>query len=118
MTIQRLWFVAVLTLLAVPAAAQGAAGKWKATVETPNFGPVPTAFDFKVEGTKLTGTFSNSFIPTPIPISDGSVKRNEVSFKLKLETVTLAYKGPLKGDKLTLTTTNSITLPIFPPNCN
>jgi hypothetical protein len=92
-------------LLAIPAAAQGVAGKWKATVETPNFGPVPTFFEFKVEGAgKISGTFSNSFIPTPIPISDGTIQGNVVSFTLKLQTVTLGYKGPLKGDTLTLTT--------------
>jgi hypothetical protein len=91
-------------LLAIPAAAQGVAGKWKATVETPNFGPVPTFFEFKNEGGgKISGTFSNSFIPTPIPISDGTIKGNVVSFTLKLQTVTLGYKGPLKADTLTLT---------------
>jgi hypothetical protein len=104
MAISRLWFVGLVMLLAIPAAAQGVAGKWKANVDTPNFGPVPTFFDLKAEGGgKISGTFSNSFIPTPIPISDGTIKGNVASFKLKLQTVTLGYKGPLKGDTLTLT---------------
>ena len=105
MTRHQWGIVAILTLLTVPVAAQSVAGKWKADIDTPGFGVVPTAFEFKITGNTLTGTFSNSFIPMPIPISDGTVKGNLVSFKLKLETVTLAYKGPLKGDRLTLTTT-------------
>jgi hypothetical protein len=104
MAFSRLWLVGLLMLLAIPAGAQGVAGKWKTAVDTPNFDPVPTFFEFKVEGGgKFSGTFSNSFIPTPIPISDGMIKGNVVSFSLKLQTVTLGYKGPLKGDTLTLT---------------
>lgn len=105
MALSRVWCVGPVMLLAVPAAAQSVAGRWKATVDTPNFGPVPTFFEFKTEGGgKISGTFSNSFITTPIPISDGTIKGNVVSFTLKLQTVTLGYKGPLKGDTLTLTT--------------
>lgn len=95
----------LITLFAISASAQGLAGKWKADVETPGFGVVPTTFEFTVSGEKITGTFANSFVPTPIPISDATIKSNVVTFRLKLQTVTLQYKGPLKGDRLTLTTT-------------
>jgi hypothetical protein len=106
MALSRLWCVGLVVLVAIPAAAQGIAGKWKAVVDTPNFGPIPTFFEFKVEGAgKISGTFSNSLITTPVPISDGTIKGNVVSFKLFLNTVTLGYKGPLKGDTLTLTAT-------------
>jgi hypothetical protein len=99
------WFIlAVLITLAVPAAAHGVPGRWKADIDTPGFGVIPTVFEFKVDGGTLTGTFINSFIPEPIPISGGTVKGNVVSFTLKPQTLTLEYKGPLKGDTLTLTT--------------
>ena len=104
MALSRVCFVCIMMLVAIPASAQGIAGKWKAVVDTPNFGPVPTFFEFKTEGGgKISGTFSNSFIPTPIPVSDATIKGNVVSFALKLQTVTLGYKGPLRGDMLTLT---------------
>jgi hypothetical protein len=40
-----------------------------------------------------------------MPISEGTVKGNDLSFKLTLQLVTLRYRGVLKGDTLTLTST-------------
>jgi hypothetical protein len=58
--------------------------------------------ELAVDGKTLTGTFSNHFIPK-IPIRDGTVAGNKLSFTLMLESVTLAYEGVLDGDTLTLT---------------
>ena len=102
MTRRRLCVVAILTLLGVPAAAQGLSGTWKGTTDTPNFGPVTTVFVFRVDGDRLSGTFSNNLIPTT-PIHDGVVKGAEVSFKVKLQLRAFGYAGRLKGNELTLT---------------
>ena len=103
MTRRRLCVAAILTLLGVPAAAQGLAGTWKGTADTPNFGPVTTVFVFRVDGDRLSGTFSNNLIPTT-PIHDGVVKGAEVSFKVKLQLRVFGYSGRFKGNELTLTT--------------
>ena len=101
MTIRRLCTVVMLTLLAVPAAAQSPAGKWKTGVDSPK-GRLPLVFEFIVKGDKVTGSVSNDFMPQ-FPIDDGTVKGSELSFTLKLQSVTLGYTGRLKGNELTLT---------------
>jgi hypothetical protein len=102
MTILRTGIVALLVLGAVPAAAQGPAGKWKASINTPS-GPFPLVLEFLVDRGKVTGTVSNDFLPR-IPIEEGAVKGSELSFKLRLQTVTLGYSGSVAGNKLTLKT--------------
>ena len=102
MTILRSAVVAFLVLAAVPAAAQSPAGKWKASVNTPT-GALPLMFEFIVDGGKVTGTVSNDFLPK-FPIEAGEVKGSQLSFKLRLQTVTLGYSGSVAGDKLTLKT--------------
>ena len=97
----------LVTALALPVAAQTAAGKWNASVDTPQ-GPFAFVFEFAVDATgKLTGSMQNEFIGS-VPIKDGVLKGNEVSFKLTFEgspdgPLTLSYKGTVKGDDLALT---------------
>jgi hypothetical protein len=102
MTILRTGIVALLVLAAVPATAQGPAGKWKASINAPS-GPFPLVLEFLVDRGKVTGTVSNDFLPK-FPIDEGAVKGSELSFKLRLQTVTLGYSGSVAGDRLTLKT--------------
>ncbi|HET9384427.1 MAG TPA: hypothetical protein VFO67_04710 [Gemmatimonadales bacterium] len=92
--------VAVLALLSTSVAAQGPAGRWKTSIDTTR-GPFPLIFEFAVKGDKVTGTLSNDFLPK-FPIEEGTVKGNQLSFTLRLQTVTLGYLGSFAGDKLTL----------------
>jgi len=106
---RRLYVVAAaLALFALPLAAQtGVAGKWNASVDTPN-GPFMLVFEFIVEAAgKLTGSLQNEFIGS-IPIKDGTVNGNDITFKLSIEggpngTMNIGYKGTVKGDELSLT---------------
>jgi hypothetical protein len=102
MTILRMGVVALFVLAAVPVAAQSPAGKWKATINTPT-GALPLVFEFLVDPGKVTGSVSNDFMPR-VPIEQGEVKGSQLSFKLRLQTVTLGYSGSVAGDKLTLKT--------------
>jgi hypothetical protein len=97
-----------LAALALPAAAQEVAGKWSGNVDTPQ-GPFPLTFDFAVMGAELTGALLNDFIGQ-IPISEGMVDGNEISFKLSIEmgpgaSMTISYTGVVEGDELELTST-------------
>jgi len=103
-----LGIAAALALFALPLAAQtGDAGKWNASVDTPN-GPFMLVFEFIVEAAgKLTGSLQNEFIGS-IPIKDGTVNGNDITFKLSIEggpngTMNIGYKGTVKGDELSLT---------------
>lgn len=99
--IRRLICVGLLALCAVPAAAQDASGIWNASIKTAQ-GDLPLVIELAADGKTLTGTFSNHFMPK-IPIRDGTVSGNKLSFTLILASVTLAYEGVLDGDTLTLT---------------
>jgi hypothetical protein len=99
---------AALALFALPLAAQtGVAGKWNASVDTPN-GPFMLVFEFIVDAAgKLTGSLQNEFIGS-IPIKDGTVNGNDITFKLSIEggpngAMNIGYKGTVKGDELSLT---------------
>ena len=99
MTTSRVCFVAVL-VLSTTVAAQGPAGRWKTSIDTPR-GPFPLIFEFVVKGDKVTGTVSNDFLPK-FSIEEGTVKGNQLSFTLRLQTVTLGYNGVFARDTLTL----------------
>jgi hypothetical protein len=99
---------AALALFALPLAAQtGVAGKWNASIETPQ-GAFALVFEFIVDAAgKLSGTLQNDFIGS-IPIKDGTVNGNDISFKLSIEggpngAMNIGYKGTVKGDELSLT---------------
>ena len=104
----RVLLVVAATTLALPILAQqGAAGRWNASVETPQ-GPFAFTFDFAVDAAgKLTGSMSNELFGAT-PIKDGVVSGNNVSFKLTFAgapdgDMTISYTGTVKGDELALT---------------
>jgi hypothetical protein len=99
---------AAVALFALPLAAQtGVAGKWNASVDTPN-GPFAFVFEFIVDAAgKLTGSMQNEFIGS-IPIKDGTLKGNDITFKLSIDggpngAMNIGYKGTVKGDELAMT---------------
>jgi hypothetical protein len=104
----RAFFLGALaTLLTLPAAAQSAAGRWAASVDT-EFGPFAFVFEFAVEAAgKLTGAMHNELFGA-VPIADGTIDGNDLSFKLTFEggpdgPMTISYRGTVKGDELALT---------------
>jgi hypothetical protein len=96
------------TLASLPALANGIDGKWNATVDGGPGGPVELVLQFKAEGEKLTGDISAAMMPEAMPISDGVIKGETLSFKLSLTMMegapplVINYTGTLKGDDLTL----------------
>ena len=106
---------ALATLLTLPALAQSAAGRWNASVDT-EFGPFAFVFEFVVDAAgKLTGAMQNELIGA-IPIADGAIKGNEISFKLTIDggpngAMTINYAGTVKGDELALTSKFEGTAP-------
>jgi hypothetical protein len=82
-------------------------GKWVAQVQGQNGQTRETTFNFKVEGSKLTGTVSGR--QGDNQISDGTIKGDDVSFTVVANfngnEVKLLYKGKVSGDELKLTRT-------------
>ena len=94
-----------LMLLAAPAFAHDADGKWEGMIDTP-MGAIPVGFTFKTDGAALTGT---SLGPdgAGIPIKGGKVEGNKISFSVDLDfggmAVTLNYVGTAAPDKIAFT---------------
>ncbi len=97
----------LLLLLAGALAAYSAdiTGNWKATAEGPN-GTMERTFVFKVDGAKLTGETTSSFVGRSV-IADGKTDGENLSFtivaNLQGNEVKISYKGKVTGDNISLT---------------
>jgi hypothetical protein len=93
-----------LLLAAAPAFAADLDGKWTGSIDTPN-GPVDLTYQLKADGKTLTGTTSGPD-GTPIPLKDGKIDGNKVSFTLTFsmgaDPLTFNYTGVLAGNELKL----------------
>jgi len=107
MRVRATFLGALAALLTLPVAAQSAAGRWNASVDT-EFGPFALVFEFLVDAAgKLTGAMHNELFGA-VPISDGAINGNDISFKLTFEggpdgPMTISYRGTVKGDELAMT---------------
>ena len=99
---QVLALVLGLLLLAAPAFAHDADGKWEGMVDTP-MGAIPVGFTLKTDGAMVTGT---SLGPdgAGVPIKNGKVEGNKVSFSVDLDfggmAITLSYVGTVSPEKI------------------
>ena len=97
--------VLALLLWAAPAMAGDVDGKWSGTVSTPG-GDFPVAFEFKADGTKLTGT-TMSPEGGSVSIKDGKIDGNKITFGVSLYfggmTIDIAYTGVVSPTELKLT---------------
>ena len=57
-------------------------------------------YDFKVDGSKLTGTVTSP--RGEIPISEGKVEGNEISFVIATDEFRAVTKGTISGDEIKL----------------
>ena len=99
---QILAMVLGVLLLAAPAFAHDADGKWEGMIDTP-MGAIPVGFTFKTDGAAVTGT---SLGPdgAAIPIKNGKVDGSKISFSVDLDfggmAITLNYVGAASPDKI------------------
>ena len=91
--------------LAITAWAADVSGKWVAQVPGRDGQTREQTFNFKVEGTKLTGTVSG--MQGDAPISDGKVSGDEISFTQSFNAngtdIKIVYKGKVSGDEIKFT---------------
>lgn len=97
---------AVVVLAAITAVlASNIDGKWVAQVPGRGGQTRETTFTFKAEGAKLTGTVSG--MQGEVPISDGKVNGDEISFTQTFEvqgnSIKLLYTGKVSGDEIKMT---------------
>jgi len=94
--------IAVL-LVATCAFAGDVDGKWAGTIPGMD---IPVSYTFKAEGTTLTGTSSGPD-NTTVPIKDGKIDGNKISFTVTFDMggqeMKLEYKGVVSPDQIKLT---------------
>jgi len=95
----------VLMLVAAPARAANVDGKWTGSLDTP-MGAVPVGFNFKADGTTLTGTTTGPD-GSEIAIKDGKIDGDKISFMVSIDfggmSLDLNYSGVVKSDTVELT---------------
>jgi len=99
-------FSAVLVLAAITLAlAAGVDGKWVAQVPGRGGQTRETTFTLKADGTKLTGTVSG--MQGEVPIADGKINGDEISFTQTFEaqgnSIKVIYTGKVSGDEIKMT---------------
>jgi hypothetical protein len=110
----RVFALAAGLLLIIAGMAYGADidGTWTGTIQGPDGGQgFPISYTFKAEGNTLTGTMPgmpgpDGGQPKPIPIKDGKINGNNISFSITFgegdQGMKMEYKGVLSGDTLKL----------------
>jgi len=102
---QRRMFLAcavLMTVLAGAALAADITGNWTGSSDQ-----FSLKFSFKQDGETLTGNVTGPQ-GDPLPISDGKVQGDKVSFTVKVDmggnNMKITHEGTIKGDEITLTT--------------
>jgi hypothetical protein len=85
------------------------AGKWNAEFDS-SVGKQVYVFEFKIEGSKLTGNAISKIgeapTPTTTPITEGTINGDAITFVENLDyqgmQLKIAYKGTIAGDEIKL----------------
>ncbi len=97
--------VVMLAVFATVIYAADITGKWTAQVPGRGGQTREMTFNFKASGDTLTGTVSGR--QGDMPISDGKIKDDEISFVVKMSfggnEVKQDYKGKVSGDEIKFT---------------
>ncbi|MFL6209741.1 MAG: hypothetical protein ACJ74W_12870 [Pyrinomonadaceae bacterium] len=101
--------IALVLLVVQPARAADVTGKWIAQLPGRGHSQRTIIFNFKVGGTKLTGSVSG----TDIPIIEGQINGDELSFvvvtKAAGRKVGWHYAGKVAGNEIKFTRTREAT---------
>ncbi len=97
--------IVFLLLTAAAALAADVSGKWVAQVPGRGGQTRETTFNLKADGNTLTGTVTT--MRGEVPISEGKIDGDNISFAQVMEfngnSVKLIYKGKISGDEIKFT---------------
>jgi len=103
---KKLLYLCAVVLLGLGSATAFAAnvtGTWIGEMNSPDGNSMQLTFTFKQDGTALTGTVATSQ-GDPLPISEGKVADNKLSFNVVFNDTTIKHEGTINGDEIKLTT--------------
>jgi hypothetical protein len=90
--------VLILLALAVSVLAADISGKWKTTAPGGDGGDI--IFTFKVDGDKLTGSVAGPM--GDMPISDGKLEGNNITFSVAMGDNKIVHKGTVSANEIKL----------------
>ena len=97
--------VVLLTISLAAAFAADVTGKWTGQMGGPNGDGMAVTFDFKQDGTKLTGTADGPGGQT-LQLKDGKVEGDKISFTVSFDggggDMKILHEGTIKGDEIKL----------------
>jgi hypothetical protein len=98
----------IFGLMTVAAWAADITGTWTGSISGPN-GEFSLTYTFKQDGDKFSGTVTGPQ-GDPMPLIDCKLDGDKISFAVKVDmggnAATFSSKGTVKGDEITITTTN------------
>jgi hypothetical protein len=98
-------FLLLFALLASVALAADVTGKWTAQVTGPDGNALTIGYDFKQDGTKLTGTVAGP--GGDLPIQNGTIEGDKISFTLTFAggngEMKVGNEGAVKGEDIVIT---------------
>jgi cytoskeletal protein CcmA (bactofilin family) len=101
---QTILFLLGLLTCSLTIYAADASGKWTTTIST-QIGELAYAYDFKVEGDKLTGKAKSQF--GDVEITEGKVKGDEITFvenvSFEGNAIRIEYKGQVSAEEIKFT---------------
>jgi len=103
----RMMIAAVVLFLSVSVAfGADIDGKWTGKYDTGMGDPMEMEYTFKADGNTLTGTTIGGADGAHIPIANGKINGNKISFSVTVDMMGMEmkfdYTGELSGDKLNL----------------
>jgi hypothetical protein len=110
------WFVFCAALFVVCSArpmfaASDMTGKWTTTdMKAPDGSAFTLMFDFKQDGTKLTGSVTGPQ-GDPLPFDNGKVDGDKFSFTVTFNNMTITHNGTIDGDEIKMSTKSDGDMP-------
>ena len=97
----KLAVAAFVLFAATSALAADVTGKWNATAPSPDGQAMELVFAFKVDGTTLSGSVQSPM--GEMPIVNGKLEGDAISFSVDTGAFTIVHKGTVSGDTMKLT---------------
>jgi len=80
-------------------AATDITGTWVGDLSTPDGNTFPLKFNFKQDGSKLTGTVEGPQ-GDPLAISDGKIDGDKITFTVTFNDTVIHHEGTIDGDQI------------------
>jgi hypothetical protein len=94
----------VMMLGAAKAMAADVTGSWTTQMQAQDGNTIELTFTFKQDGVSLTGSVSSAMGGDPLPISNGKVDGDKLTFDVSFNGITIHHDCTVNGDSIKMST--------------